>query len=274
MIRRFLVTAFLLLSALSAAASPLDPFKDMKGTLDIAGGTVHIPVMKQAAQNIMTFNPDIRITVAGGGSGVGVQQVGEGIAHIGNTGRALKPAEIEKYGLVTFPFAIDGVAVAVHPSNTVKALTASQVADIYAGTITNWAQVGGESGAINVYGREDGSGTRDNFTEKVIGKGTIAPSVNVVSSNGAMKTALSGDKRGIGYVGIGYLDESVAGVTLDGVEPTQENAEKGTYPVVRHLFMNTKGQPAGLAAAFIDYIYSPEGQKIIGESGYIPLPRK
>lgn len=135
MMKRFLVTAFLLLPALSAAASPLDPFKDMKGTLDIAGGTAHIPVMKQAAQNIMTFNPDIRITVAGGGSGVGVQQVGEGIAHIGNTGRALKPAEIEKYGLVTFPFAIDGVAV--HPSNTVKALTAAQVADIYAGTITD-----------------------------------------------------------------------------------------------------------------------------------------
>ena len=275
MVKKLLSTVILLtLFGFSASASPLDPFKGMKGSLDIAGGTAHIPVMKQAAQNIMTFNPDIRITVAGGGSGVGVQQVGEGIAHIGNTGRPLKPEEMEKYGLVTHPFAIDGVAVAVHPSNPVKALTSAQVADIYSGKITDWTEVGGTPGAINVFGREDGSGTRDNFTEKVLGKQTIASSVNVVSSNGAMKTALSRDVRGIGYVGIGYLDDSVAGVTLDGVEPTQENAAKGTYSVVRYLYMNTKGQPEGLTAAFIDYIYSPEGQKIIEEDGYIPLPRK
>ena len=275
MIRKcFAAVVLFFFFALSASASCLDPFKGMKGSLDIAGGTAHIPVMKQAAQNIMTFNPDIRITVAGGGSGVGVQQVGEGIAHIGNTGRPLKAEEIEKYGLVTYPFAIDGVAVAVHPSNPVKSLTSAQVAGIYGGKITDWGELGGTPGKIDVFGREDGSGTRDNFTEKVLGEEIIAPSVNVVGSNGAMKTALSRDARGIGYVGIGYLDDSVAGVTLDGTEPTQENAAQGKYPVVRFLYMNTKGQPVGLIAAFIDYIFSPEGQKIIEEDGYIPLPRK
>lgn len=91
-------------------AAPLDAFKGQKGALDIAGGTAHIPVMKEAAKRIMTTNPDIRISVAGGGSGVGVQQVGEGLVQIGNTGRALKDTEITKYGLKTFPFAIDGVA--------------------------------------------------------------------------------------------------------------------------------------------------------------------
>ena len=79
-----------LLLAATAVAAPLDAFKGMKGTLDIAGGTAHIPVMKEAAKRIMTANPDIRITVAGGGSGVGVQQVGEGLVQIGNTG---PPAE-------------------------------------------------------------------------------------------------------------------------------------------------------------------------------------
>lgn len=261
------------LFALPALADPLDAFKGLSGTMDIAGGTAHIPVMKQAAQNIMTAHPDIRISVAGGGSGVGVKQVGEGLAAIGNTGRPLKEAEVSQYGLVTFPFAIDGVAVAVHPDNPVKSLTGEQVMEIYSGRITDWKDLGGEPGTIDVYGREDGSGTRETFTDKLLGKAVLSPSVNVVGSNGAMKTAIAQDKRAIGYVGIGHLDASIAGVALDGVAPSQESAASGAYKVVRNLYMNTKGAPTGLTAAFIDYIYSPEGAKIIEASGYIPIPK-
>ena len=118
--KKFLLPALAatLLLAATAVAAPLDAFKGMKGTLDIAGGTAHIPVMKEAAKRIMTANPGIRITVAGGGSGVGVQQVGEGLVQIGNTGRPLKDKEIEKFGLKTFPFAIDGVALVVNPTST------------------------------------------------------------------------------------------------------------------------------------------------------------
>ena len=266
-----LLAVFALASTVWAA--PLDAFKDLEGKLDIAGGTAHIPVMTQAARDIMTFNPKIRITVAGGGSGGGVKQVGEGLAQIGNTGRPLKPAEIEKYGLVSFPFAIDGVALAVHPSNPVKALTKEQAVAIYTGKITDWKELGGEPGAIDVYGREDGSGTRETFQGKVMGKVEQMPSVNTVSSNGAMKTAIAQDPRAIGYVGIGHLDASVAGVAIDGHVPSQENAAKGEYPVVRDLFMNTKGEPTGLTAAFVDYVFSEPGAKIIEKSGYIPLPK-
>ncbi len=266
-----LCAAFALASAASAA--PLDAFKGLEGKIDIAGGTAHIPVMTQAARDIMTFNPRVRITVAGGGSGVGVKQVGEGLAQIGNTGRPLKPDEIGKYGLVTFPFAIDGVAVAVHPSNPVKSLTKEQVAAIYTGAVTDWKDLGGKPGAIDVYGREDGSGTRETFQDKLLGKVTQSASVNTVSSNGAMKTAIAHDERAVGYVGIGHLDATIAGVAIDGHVPSQENAASGEYPVVRDLFMNTKGEPTGLTAAFVDYIYSEPGAKIIEKSGYIPLPR-
>ena len=245
-----LLAVFALASTVWAA--PLDAFKDLEGKLDIAGGTAHIPVMTQAARDIMTFNPKIRITVAGGGSGVGVKQVGEGLAQIGNTGRPLKPAEIEKY---------------------VKDLTVEQIKDIYTGKITDWKELGGEPGAIDVYGREDGSGTRETFQGKVMGKVEQMPSVNTVNSNGAMKTAIAQDPRAIGYVGIGHLDASVAGVAIDGHVPSQENAAKGEYPVVRDLFMNTKGEPTGLTAAFVDYVFSEPGAKIIEKSGYIPLPK-
>ncbi|MDR1977917.1 MAG: phosphate ABC transporter substrate-binding protein [Synergistaceae bacterium] len=267
------VFAFAFLAA-PALAAPLDAFKNLEGTLDIAGGTAHIPVMQRAARNIMSVNPNIRITVAGGGSGVGVRQVGEGLVGIGNTGRPLTEAEIAQYGLVTFPFAIDGVAVAVNPANPVKELTSAQIAGIYSGEITDWKDVGGESGGIDVYGREDGSGTRETFTEKLLGKTPLASSVNVVNSNGAMKTAIAQDKRGVGYVGIGHLEESITGIVIDGMIPTQENAASGKYTIVRNLYMNTKGTPAGLTAAFIDYIHSDEGAGIVSESGYIPIPPK
>ena len=273
--RIFALAAAALLSAVSAFGSPLDAFKGQSGTIDIAGGTAHIPVMKKAAEDIMTFNPDIRISVAGGGSGVGVKQVGEGVVQIGNTGRALKAEEVEKYGLVTFPFAIDGVALAVNPANPVNALTGEQAKGIYTGAITDWKELGGEPGAIDIYGREDGSGTRQTFDDLVLGKNVeSAPSVNAVNSNGAMKTAIANDPRAIGYVGIGYLDSSVAAVALDGAVPNQENAASGAYRVTRQLYMNTKGEPEGIVKAFIDYIYSDEGAKIISDSGYIPLKRK
>ena len=273
--KKFALAALACIFAASAAvAAPLDVFKGQKGEVDIAGGTAHIPVMQEAAKRIMTLNPDIRITVAGGGSGVGVKQVGEGLVEIGNTGRPLKAEEVEKYGLKTFPFAIDGVAVVVHPSNAVAELTFAQVADIYAGKITNWKEVGGADAKINLYVREDGSGTREVFTDKAIKGGEVAASANVVNSNGAMKTAVAKATTAIGYVGIGHIDESVKAPKLEGMTATQENAANGSYTVVRDLFMNTKGDPQGLTALFIDYIYSPEGAEIIADCGYIPIPKK
>ncbi|MDO4988680.1 MAG: phosphate ABC transporter substrate-binding protein [Synergistes sp.] len=266
--------ALCLFAASVAAAAPLDTFKGQKGKIDIAGGTAHIPVMKEAAKRIMAANHDIRITVAGGGSGVGVKQAGEGLVEIGNTGRPLKKDEISKYGLVSFPFAIDGVAVVVNPSNKIGELSFAQLADIYAGKITNWKQVGGDDAEINVYGREDGSGTREVFTDKAIKKGEVTAKTNVVNSNGAMKTAVAKDPRAIGYVGIGHIDKSVKAPKLEGMTATQENAANGKYSVVRDLYMNTKGKPTGLTALFIDYIFTPEGAEIIKDSGYIPLKKK
>jgi phosphate transport system substrate-binding protein len=272
-ITRVLTLAVLLLLPLAfspAFADNLDAFKGQKGTLDISGGTAHIPVMRSAAQSIMQFNPDIRITVTGGGSGVGVQQVGEGLVQIGNTGRALKDSEVEKYGLKTFPFAIDGVAIAVNPANKVGALSKDQLKQIFAGEITNWKQVGGDDADINVYIREDGSGTRETFEERALDGGKSTNKSNVMNSNGAMKTAIAQDQKAIGYVGIGHLDDKIKGLVLDGMVPSQENAKSGAYKVTRLLYMNTKGEPAGLTRAFIDYIYSADGTGFISAAGYIP----
>ncbi|MDQ1239356.1 MAG: phosphate transport system substrate-binding protein [Thermodesulfobacteriota bacterium] len=249
----------------------LDRFKDLEGTLDIAGGTAHIPVMKDAAQKIMTLNSKIKITIAAGGSGVGVQKVAQGLVGIGNTGRALSQAEIEKFGLKSFPFAIDGVAVAVHPGNQISNVTSDQVRDIFSGKITNWKEVGGKDAKINLYSRDEASGTREVFWDLLLKKGPVAQSANVVPSNGAMKVALGKDPNAIGYVGIGHIDNTIKAVTLDGIIPSQEHAADGSYKVTRKLYMNTKGEPVGLAKVFIEYIQGPEGSIFVKKSGYIPL---
>lgn len=257
----------------ATASVALTPFQSLEGRLDIAGGTAHVQVMEEAAKRIMTAHPNIQITVAGGGSGVGVQKVGEGLVQIGNTGRALSEQEIQKHGLKSFAFAIDGVAVVVHPSSTVKNLSTQQIRDLFAGKITDWKDVGGKEGKVTLYTRDEASGTREVFWEKLLGKGEVAGNASVVASNGAMKTAVAGDTQGMGYVSIGHVDQSVASVMVDGVEPSQSNAMSGAYKVTRNLYMNTKGEPAGLTKAFIDYIMGAEGAQIVRSKGYIPLAK-
>jgi phosphate transport system substrate-binding protein len=254
-----------------SAIGELASFAGLEGSLDLAGGTAHIPVMTAAAERIMKACPGIRITVAGGGSGVGIQMVGEGLVHIGNAGRPVTEAENRRYGLTSYAFAVDGVATIVHPGNPVRELTSRQVRDIFAGRLTNWSEVGGEDAGINLYGRDEASGTRKVYWKIALGKGEVATSANVVQSNGAMKTAVSRDENAIGYMSIGHVDETVAALKLDGVAPTQENARNGTYKVTRRLFMNTKGAPGPLAKALIEYICGGDGAQIVADCGYIPI---
>ena len=265
------IFVFIMAGNLSAFAGNLDLFEGMKGTLRISGGTAHIPVMKEAAKRIMTFNDDIQIIIAGGGSGVGIKQVGEGLVDIGNSGRKPTDKEINKYQLKMFKWAIDGVGVVVNPGNKVKALSKAQLIDIFSGKINNWKSIGGVDKAINVYTRDKASGTRAVFWKKALDKGEITAKANFVVSNGAMKSAISSNPYAIGYVSVGYIDESVAPVALGGVVPTLENVKQGKYQIARGLYSNTKGEPSGLTKKFIDFIFSPEGQKIASEKGFIPV---
>ncbi|MEW6378279.1 MAG: phosphate ABC transporter substrate-binding protein [bacterium] len=258
-------------AGMSLQAGELDSFRDEKGTLKIAGGTAHIPVMQEAAKKIMEVNPDIQITIAGGGSGVGIKQVGEGLVQIGNSGRKPTDEEITRYNLTIFQWAIDGVGIINHPDNKVKKLTKAQVIDIFSGKIDNWKLLGGADKGINVYTRDEASGTREVFWEKALDKGAITPKANFVASNGAMKSAIAKDPYGIGYVSVGHIDETVAPVAFDGVLPTLDNVKQGKYTVSRGLYSNTKGQPSGLTKKFIDYLFTPEGQKIVESNGFIPV---
>ena len=269
--KKIIIILSVLLYAGICFASGLEPFKGETGVLRISGGTAHIPVMKEAAKRIMTFNPDIRITIAGGGSGAGIKQVGEGLVNIGNSGRQASETEVSKYGLAMYKWAIDGVAAVVHPQNPINKLSGKQLQDIYAGEKTNWKDLGGEDRAINIYTRDKSSGTRAVFWKKALNKGDITGKANFVASNGAMKSAVTNDPYAIGYMSVGYIDNSIVPVTLDNVTPSLTTVKNGQYKVARGLFSNTKGDATGLAQKFINYLLSTEGQKIAGKKGFIPV---
>jgi phosphate transport system substrate-binding protein len=163
------------------------------------------------------------------------------------------------------------VGVAVHPDNPVTSLTKTQLKDIYSGKITDWKDLGGKEAPITVYTRDESSGTREVFWKKALDKGDIVSSANFVVSNGAMKTAIANDPNAIGYVSVGHMDASVAGVALDGVSPTIDTVKSGEYKVARGLYSNTKGDPSGLTKLFIEYLLSPEGQEIAVQKGFVPV---
>ncbi len=246
------------------------------GRISVTGSTTVLPIAQKLADRFMELNPKADIRVSGGGSGVGVTSAGERTAEIGMSSRDLKDAERTKYpGLKEIPIARDGIAVITHPSNGVPSLSLDQIKSIYAGKATNWKDVGGKAQPIVVIGRDSASGTREFFNEKVMGKEATTKAMLEKNSNGAVKTSIGPNPGSIGYVGLGYIDESVRAVAISvngtPVEPTVENIVKGTYPLSRKLYFVTNGDATGLAKEFIDFSLSPEGQAIVEAEGFVSI---
>lgn len=245
-------------------------------TLTIQGSTTVLPIAQKAAEKYMDLHPNVDIQVSGGGSSVGVKSAGEGTVDIGMASRAMKDEEKSTYpDLNPIVVARDGIAMIVHPSNTVNSLSVEQIKGIYNGTYTNWSDVGGEDAEIVVVGRDSASGTREFFWKHVMNKEDFVPIMLEKNSNGAVKQTVTQTPGAIGYVGLGYVDESVKALNVktdgDEVEPTIENVINGSYPISRSLFMLVKGEPTGLAKDFIDFVLSDEGQAIVKEEGFVPV---
>jgi len=244
----------------------------LSGKIVESGSTTVQPLAEKLAEALMARHPKVEIIVQGGGSSVGVKSAGEGTVDVGAASREIKDSEREKYpDLVVHTIAYDGVAVVVHPEVPIDGLTMEQVRDIFAGKIINWKEVGGPDKPIVVVSREEGSGTRACFEEMVMGKEgpPITEKAILQPSNGAVRTTVAITPYSIGYLSFGFLDPSIKGLALDGVEPTVENVVAGKYPVVRPLNLLTKGKPTGVVKAWLDFILSEEGQKIVVEEGYI-----
>ena len=242
------------------------------------------------AEAYRVIAPDVAIAVTGGGSGTGIAALINGTVDIANASRAMKESEIEEAqanGIepVEITVAIDALAIIVHPSNPVDKLTIDQVSDIYTGKITNWQQVGGNDEPIVLLSRETNSGTHVYFLEEVLRKGDsenkaiFAPQTLLMTSSVGITSEVRRNPHAIGYDGLGYVDpehEKMLAIAQDEnspyVVPSVSSGADGSYPIARALYMYTAGQPTGLIADYIGWIQGEEGQQIVAELGFVPLP--
>ena len=250
--------------------------KPLSGDLFISGSSTVFPIADLAAEEFQAMYSGVNIQVEGPGSGTGVAKASDGNADIGMASRNVKASELlNAPTLITVGVAKDSVSVVINPDNQLAGsldLTVEQVHDIFTGAISNWSELGGPDHKINVYTREEGSGTRGTFMDFTdIEEGQFAADASVQQGNSAMRAAVSGDTYGIAYISLGYVESSVSPAKIDGVEGTVENVLAGSYPFQRILWMFTNGKPSELEQAYLDYVMSPAGQRIVEEEGFIPI---
>jgi len=253
-------------------AESKDTKTSVSGKITVAGSTSVQPFSDILAEEFTKKNPQAEINVQGGGSSEGITAAISGAADIGSSSRELKPEEANQ-GLKEYKIALDGVAIVVHPSNKVNELKIDDIKNIYLGNVTNWKELGGDSAAITVVCREEGSGTRGAFEDIVMNKEKISDKVIIQSSTGAVRSTVAGDKNAIGFVSLASVDNSVKGLKVNGAAPSAENVKNGTYMISRPFLYLTKGEAQGLSKAFIDYILSPEGQDILEQEGAIRIDK-
>jgi phosphate transport system substrate-binding protein len=232
-------------------------------------------------------NPDLRISVTGGGSGTGIAALVNGTVDIANASRQIKDEEVADVTAngappVEFVIARDAIAVIVNPENPVNQLTLQQVSDIYTGKVTNWSQVGGEDRPIVRLSRETNSGTHVYFLEEVLRLGgdsdlLFSTDTLLLPSSEVISAEVRHNPNAIGYDGLGYVTEDLKVIAIapelgaEYVLPSAETVNNGTYPVARDLYMYTAGEPTGAVAAYLEWIFSPEAQAIVVELGFVPI---
>ena len=250
-----------------------DTSTDLSGTISLAGSTSMEKLCEALSESFMEANPSVTVTTEYTGSGAGLEALAAGSIDIGNSSRHLKEEELAT-GAVENVVAIDGIAVITNTSNTVTDLTSDDLAKIYKGEITNWSELGGADEAIVVIGREAGSGTRAAF-EELLEVEDACQYAQELDSTGAVLAKVASTSGTIGYVSLDVVDDTVIGMSLNGVEPTEENILAGDYLLSRPFVMATMGEISEqneLVQAWFDYIASEDGKNVISSVGLI-LPQ-
>lgn len=249
--------------------------------ITVKGSDTMVILAQKWAEVYMKSHPQAVVQVTGGGSGTGISALINGATDICNSSRPMKQSEMDKlkdrYASlgIEIPCAKDGVTIFLNESNPVKELTLKQLGNIFSGKTRNWKEVGGPDEDIKLYGRENSSGTYVFFKDNVV-KTDYAASCQTLPGTAAVVNAVSKDKFGIGYGGAAYA----AGVKhclvkkddkSPGYFANAETVKSGQYPITRYLYMYLCNRPTGEIKAYIDWILSPDGQKLVTEIGYFPV---
>ena len=273
--KKLICIALTLVMTLSLAACGGNEAADaqtgkLSGTVSTDGSTSMEKVVGGLGEMFMELNNGVTFTYNPTGSGSGIKAVQEGRCDIGLSSRALK-AEEEAQGLKATVLAYDGIAVIVNPENTVEDLTVEQIAAIYKGEVTNWAEVGGNDAQIVLIGREAGSGTRSGF-EEIVKVEDLCQYRQELTSTGDVITAVAQNPGAIGYASVASVKDTVKALTVAGVAPSNETILDGTYVIQRPFVMVTKSdaQLSAAAKAFFDYALSNDAHELIIAAGVVP----
>ena len=247
---------------------------DLSGSISMVGSTSMEKFANALSEAFMEKYPKVTVTAEFVGSGAGIEAVSNGTADIGNSSRNLKDEEKAK-GVAENIVAIDGIAVITDTANTITDIKSEDLAKVYTGEITNWKDLGGPDEQIVVIGREAGSGTRDAFEELMDVKDSCKYAQEL-DSTGAVLAKVAATPGAVGYVSLDVLDDTVNGLKINSVEPTEDNILAGDYVLQRPFVMATKGEiseQSKQVQTYFDFINSADGQNVIKSVGLI-IPNK
>lgn len=267
------------------------PQQDENQEIVIKGSDTEVQMVSNLAEQFAFDNPQVNISVTGGGSSVGIAALINGEVMVANSSRALKEEELSLIAergidLKTIIVARDGLSVIVNQNNSIEELSIDQLADIYSGKITNWVDVGGNDSEISLYGRQSTSGTYGFFRESVI-QGDYAASMKGMEGNQAIIDGVVNDTEGIGYVGVGYLKDDAGNQKQDvkviplissfseiAISPFDTSSVKaGLYPLFRPIYQFINGNPAPESdlKKFLEFEISPAGQDLVIKAGFFQI---
>jgi len=260
------------------------------GAIQVKGSDTMVNLAQMWAEDYMKENPQVNIAVTGGGSGTGITAIINGTTDIADSSREMKQKEKDDAAakgveVVENKVALDGIAVVVNQENGVGELSVDQLADIFSGRITDWQEVGGAPGEIVILSRESNSGTHVFFKEHILNKGKsdgkveYASSALLLPSSQAIVDEVKQNPKGIGYVGLGYVDDGIKAVKVKkdasstAVMPTVATVQDGSYPVSRPLYMYTMHGAPQTVQDYLTWIKGPEGQKVVEQLEFVPLSK-
>jgi phosphate transport system substrate-binding protein len=283
----FLLTSFLLTSC---GSSSTDTTSDSPAQyIENKGSDTIVNLALAWAETYQAEQPDVRISVTGGGSGTGIAALINNTVDLANASRKIKEEEIaeaQSKGVnpVEHIIARDAIAVIVNQENPVSELTLQQISDIYSGKITNWSEVGGDDRPIVKLSRETNSGTHVYFLETVLRLGSkedktlFSTDTLLLPSSEGIISEVRSNPNAIGYDGLGYVPDDLKMIAIAEeaggayVLPAIDTVNDKTYPIARDLYMYTNGEPTGVIKDYLDWIMlSVEAQEIVAELGFVPV---
>lgn len=250
--------------------------------VQLKGSDTILSLSQTVAEEYMKQHPQARISVTGGGSGTGIASKINKTIDIAMASREMKDSEYEKAEkngtiIKEVTIAYDAITIVVNKKNGISNLTMEQLRDIYLGKTRNWKELGGEDKEIVVISRDSSSGTHMYFKEHVLRKGKskgkeeFGNKVLFLPSNESIKQQITTGEGTIAYLGLGYLDDTVKPLKIEGIDANVATVKDKSYPISRGVYWYTDKNIEGTAKKLVDFMMSKEGQKIVEAEGFVPI---